>query len=193
MNYLGCDPGAQGYFAVVGNVVEAHPLKGLDHGDILRLLMALKARHNLEYCLLELITPIPGFVEKKINEKRALEGKQPISLSHMNAKLNQSYAALKMALTAAEFKTCEMRPVDWQRLLGVKKSKGQARPDFKRRLRDKAQSLFPRFKVHLEMADAILLAELCRRLRTHENGPLFEKKPAKVAEPDFNHVSNLAD
>lgn len=191
MNVAGVDPGSQGYIAIVGDDVEAHPLKGLDHGGILRLLVALKSRHGLEYALLERIDALPGWIEQNANKKRALEGKPPISLSHMNAKINQSYAALKMALTAAEIKTCEMRPRDWQRLLGMKKAKGEERPAFKRRLRDLAQSLFPDFRVRLEMADSILLAELCRRLRTHENGPLFEPKIERKPEPDFRLVSDL--
>lgn len=173
MNYLGVDPGAQGCVAIVGDTIATYSLKELDNADILRLLVRLKTQHRIEYALLEKITALPAAVERKINDERKAKGRDPISLSHMNAKLNQSYAAVKMALTAAEYKIAELRPVDWQKLYGMKRGKLEDRNEFKRRLRDKAQSLFPKFQVRLEHADALLLAELCRRLQTRENEILF--------------------
>lgn len=49
------------------------------------------------------------------------------------------------------------------RCKGVKKTGGETRDAFKNRLKAKAQQLFPQAKVTLATADAILLAEYCRR------------------------------
>lgn len=108
-------------------------------------------------------------------------------------KFGQSYGTLRMALTAAYIPFDEVRPATWQKAMGVaprKKLKAkrgtkeklaeflnsdksddptrgaESKRQFKTRLKQKAQQLFPGTVVTLETADALLLAEYCRRLKT---------------------------
>lgn len=55
-------------------------------------------------------------------------------------------------------------PRAWMRGLGIPpKKKTETRPQFKRRLREEARRRFPKEKVTLATADALLIAEQCRR------------------------------
>jgi hypothetical protein len=104
----------------------------------------------------------------------------------------KGYGALLMALTAAGIPYEEIRPQVWQKALNIpprkpgKKIKvpnpkksgkmktvtkgGETDTQWKKRLRNKAQQLFPSLEVwrgpigkQLAVADAILIAEYCRR------------------------------
>ncbi len=93
-------------------------------------------------------------------------------------KFGQNYGALLMALTAARISHESVRPQTWQKAMGIPPRKKAVRksPDgepegeketkgqFKRRLKAKAQQLFPKTKVTLTNCDALLLAEYCRRM-----------------------------
>ena len=79
----------------------------------------------------------------------------------------KGYGALLMALCAAGVPHEEVTPNVWMRGLGISpRKKGEARKDWKSRLKAKAQQLFPREKVTLVTADALLIAEYCRRKMT---------------------------
>jgi hypothetical protein len=79
----------------------------------------------------------------------------------------KGYGALLMALCAAGVPHEEVTPNVWMRGLGVPpRKKSEARKDWKNRLKMKAQQLFPREKVTLVTADALLIAEYCRRKMT---------------------------
>ena len=79
----------------------------------------------------------------------------------------KGYGALLMALCAAGVPHEEVPPNVWMRGLGISpRKKGEARKDWKNRLKAKAQQLFPREKVTLVTADALLIAEYCRRKMT---------------------------
>lgn len=57
-------------------------------------------------------------------------------------------------------------PQTWQKSLGVTRtSAGESKTEHKRKLKEKAQKLFPRHAKHItnNTADAILMAEFCRR------------------------------
>lgn len=57
-------------------------------------------------------------------------------------------------------------PKTWQSALGIdKRKKSENRQQFKNRLKSFAQTLFPDIVVCLATADAILIAEYCRRLK----------------------------
>jgi crossover junction endodeoxyribonuclease RuvC len=88
------------------------------------------------------------------------------------------YGALRMALTAARIPFEEVTPQAWQKALAIPKcAKTESKPQFKMRLRAKAQQLFPTLPIwsepkskgrQLAIADALLIAEFCRR--KHEGG-----------------------
>jgi len=69
------------------------------------------------------------------------------------------YGTLKGILTALHIPFELIRPVDWQRALGCM-TKGD-----KNISKTKAQQLFPDIKVTHAKADALLIAEHCRRMR----------------------------
>ena len=73
-----------------------------------------------------------------------------------------SYRACRMALTAARLPFDEVSPMKWQHKLECL-SGGD-----KNLLKQRAQQLFPDEVVTLYIADALLLAEYCRRLHLGE-------------------------
>jgi len=72
-------------------------------------------------------------------------------------KFGRSYGGLRMALAAARIPFDEATPGTWQRALGC--LSGGDKNVTKRR----AQELFPALRVTHAIADALLLAEFCRR------------------------------
>jgi len=74
------------------------------------------------------------------------------------------YGGLRMALTARGIPFEEVLPSVWLRGLDIpKQKKTESRTQFKNRLKAKAQQLFPTVEVTLATADALLIAEYCRR------------------------------
>jgi hypothetical protein len=85
----------------------------------------------------------------------------------------KSAGRLEMALVAAGISYDYVTPAKWQRPMGVTPrdtKRGEKREAYKRRLRARAQQLFPSGSytgtITLATADALLLAEFCRRKRT---------------------------
>lgn len=77
------------------------------------------------------------------------------------------YGGLRMALLALGIPFNEVRPRAWQQQLGIpKRGKSEDNTHWKNRLKIRAQELFPTVKVTLATADALLLAEYCRRTYT---------------------------
>jgi hypothetical protein len=82
-------------------------------------------------------------------------------------KFGVGYGEVRMALTAAGIPFEEVVPTVWQRGLGIAaRAKGEGKTAWKNRLRAHAQKLFPGVKVTLATADALLIAEWCRRRAT---------------------------
>lgn len=80
------------------------------------------------------------------------------------AKLWGSYTALRMALIGQEIPFEDVTPRAWQKALGIPpRGKTESKTQWKNRLKAKAQQLFPKIKVTLDVADALLIAEYCRR------------------------------
>ena len=80
-------------------------------------------------------------------------------------KFGMYYGQARMLLIASGTPFETVRPLEWQRGLGIpKRGKDEAKTAFKRRLKAKAQELFPDVKITLKNADALLIAEYCRRI-----------------------------
>ena len=77
-------------------------------------------------------------------------------------KFGVGYGGLRMALVAAGITFYTVTPQQWQRHYGMKRSKGEPQPHYKKRLLAKAQELFPSEKVTLKTADALLIALYCK-------------------------------
>lgn len=76
----------------------------------------------------------------------------------------RTYGLLRMALTMSGIPFEEVTPQKWQKALGIApKKKTESRTQWKNRLKAKAQQLFPGSRATLKTADAMLIAEYCRR------------------------------
>lgn len=74
------------------------------------------------------------------------------------------YGQCRMALTAAGIPFEPIRPQVWQKALHITpRKKTESKPQFKQRLRAKAQQLYPHQNVTLQTCDALLIATYCRR------------------------------
>lgn len=78
-------------------------------------------------------------------------------------KFGASFGSLKMALAAAGIPFEEVLPLKWQQQLGCKASKGCSYSERKHHLKAAAQRLFPNVDISSSTADALLIAEHCRR------------------------------
>ncbi len=86
--------------------------------------------------------------------------------AHTMFTFGASFGGLRMCLVAAEIPFEEVLPKTWQRGLGIPtRTKSESVVDYKRRLKEVAQALFPRQSITLATSDAILMAEFNRRKR----------------------------
>lgn len=84
-------------------------------------------------------------------------------------KFGASWGSLGMACVALGIEMyVEPTPQTWQKAFGLVKSKGEKKGPWKNRLKAKAQALFPSDDVTLLTADALLIAEYCRRKQQGE-------------------------
>ena len=183
-NYFGIDPGGSGGLAVLTAAGSATATTSS------AVTMPATERDVWEW--VENCTPHDGSNVFAVIEKvggyagdRASGGNGPAMF-----KFGMSYGGLRMALVAAGIPFDEVTPQTWQKGLGIaprrphtktrevqiKKGKnkgkwrterygGETDTEFKNRLKAKAQQLFPTVKVTLAVADALLIAEYCRRKR----------------------------
>lgn len=138
MIYLGIDPGKSGAIALLledGDAPVAFPLKDTDQ-DINELLGSFDDQKT---AMLELVHSMP---------------KQGVASSFT---FGQSYGFLKGLLTAHKIPYRLATPQVWQRAMGCL-SRGN-----KNATKEAAQRLWPHIKITHATADAMLLAEYCRR------------------------------
>ena len=149
--YLGIDPGKSGgMVALCGDGVRTQHLSG--------------TLHQLWGWLSEY--PKAGFTTHAVLERvGGYVGGNPTPGSAM-FNFGACYGHLEMALVAAGIPFDRVTPAVWQRAMGVPPRNGATKAEHKRKLKARAEELFPSVKVTLATADAILLAEFCRRKRT---------------------------
>lgn len=69
---------------------------------------------------------------------------------------------IKAFITAAGIPVIFPVPQTWQKFYGMKKDKGEQQPSYKKRLRGKAEELFPLIKFTNDTVDGVLIANYCR-------------------------------
>jgi hypothetical protein len=79
-------------------------------------------------------------------------------------KFGQNYGFLKGILTALGISYEEVTPQSWMKYYGMKKNKTESKTEWKKRLRQRAEQIFPEVKITANTADAILIAEYCRKI-----------------------------
>jgi len=145
--YIGIDPGQSGGIAALD-----------DEG---RVLLAAKLAERTDVEILNLLSNIAvnamgdGLVLRAVIEQVHSMPSQGVASSFT---FGTSYGALRMALAARAIPYELVSPAKWQKVLGCRS--GGDKNVTKRR----AQELFPSLKVTHAIADALLLAEFCRRL-----------------------------
>jgi len=145
MNFLGIDPGASGGIACVydGGVpfAEARKMPGTPK-DILAFLCNWDLESSV--AMIEKVHAMP---------------KQGVSSTF---KFGQNFGQLQMALAASGVRWEEVTPQKWQKEFGLILP-NLSNTDKKNRHKAAAQQLFPSLKITHAIADALLIAEYCRR------------------------------
>lgn len=147
-SYLGVDPGKNGGLALVS-------VGG-------RLIWAIKmpqTERDLFCCLRDELNTLHT---RALIEKPNLG--HPMTSKHSMAKLYGNYCSIRMALIGNKIPFEEITPAKWVRGVGIPaRGKSMSKTDWKNTLKQKAQQMFPKAKVTLAVADAILIAVYARR------------------------------
>lgn len=144
---MGVDPGASGGIAIVSrDDYQAFRMPDTDR-DVLDLLIDLSVRPRM--AMIERVSAMP---------------KQGIASTF---KFGVNYGGLLMALVAIKIPFELVSPVVWQREFSLPTLKKSGAYSVKKRAhRARAQELFPKIKVTNAIADALLIAEFCRRMHS---------------------------
>ena len=140
---IGVDPGKTGAIAFIPSVGEPWTVrfdKVTPHELVQSVEDALSEDYDEVFAILEHVHSTP-----QMGVKSAFS-------------FGQSYGSLEMLLTAHRIPFERVRPQKWQKLMGCL-TKGNKNVSKRR-----AQELFPNIKVVHANADALLLAEFCRRI-----------------------------
>ena len=139
----GIDPGNAGGIAIIeGNNLYTFKMPDT-YADIYETLKGLQEDFNIVIAFLERVgTGVPG------------------QSSKATATFARHNGHLEMALYALGIQTEEVTPQKWQKFYSnqIGSSKGLTKTEWKNKLKGLAQRLYPRTKVTLNTADAILLA-----------------------------------
>ncbi len=161
MMSIGLDPGKNGGIAVL---------------DAAGALVLVSKMPETEKDLLDLLNDreVFGIPEYRHDHRRAILERVSASprMGTVSAfTFGKGYGRLRMALVASNIPFNEVTPNVWQKALGVQVHSGSrdvrdAPSGKKNAHKAKAQQLFPSTKVTHAIADALLIAEYCRRLET---------------------------
>ncbi len=88
---------------------------------------------------------------------------QPINGGKANFTFGRTVGITLTLLEVGKIPFQEITPQTWLKGYMMKKDKSETNTQWKNRLKNKAQQLFPKEKITLWNADAFLIAEFCRR------------------------------
>jgi hypothetical protein len=74
-----------------------------------------------------------------------------------------NWGIIKGILIARGYRIILVPPKAWQKHLGLGSAKGMSKTDWKNKLKQRAQQLYPKINVTLATADALLILECARR------------------------------
>ncbi len=157
MIYVGIDPGASGGMALL-----------TPNGSVGTFSLGEKSDKDIWEWML-MVSTHPSRLKRPIGIHCVLEkvggyvGGNPTPGSAM-FNFGMGYGKLKMALVAAGIPHEEVQPSRWQKGLSIPpRDKAEGATAWKNRLKQHAENLFPDVKVTLAVADALLIAEFCKR------------------------------
>lgn len=181
ITYIGVDPGVKGGIACIRDgkiaavAIESLTLSGT--WEWFRKFLSIDPFYKKQegYSLYsqvdsgKLRTPAFAIIEKVggFMGGQGEEGsKKNVASGHTMFTFGASFGGLRMCLVAAEIPFEEVLPKAWQRGLSIPaRTKSEDRVQYKRRLKEFAQGLFPRQAITLAVSDAVLMAEFNRRKR----------------------------
>lgn len=143
--FVGIDPGLGGGIAIIqcGDAM----LKKMPSttGILLGYLRVLGCRKP-KHCYIE---KQQGFIGKK-------------NTAPSMFKLANNYGQLLMALTAIEIPFTIVTPQHWMKHMKMRRGKGETKPQWKKRLKELGEELYPKTTgITLKTADALLIAHVC--------------------------------
>lgn len=168
MIYLGVDPGASGGIGVISCYdgkarVTAFPMPDTaeELWELLREYGTPAIRHpNNGHRVYSILEKVGGMIGPEVGEKKSNISK---GVGPRMFKFGVSYGMCYMALTAAGIPFDIVHPKTWQKDYNLARVRGESKSQWKGRLKEEAQRLFPRLKITLSTSDALLLAEHARR------------------------------
>lgn len=137
-NIVACDPGWSGAFAIRDGL--CHPMPDTPHG-IAGLLVGLKAHGTVL-----VIEQVGGFAGKG----------QPGSAMF---RFGENFGLVIGAAIALGYRVERVTPQKWMKAHGLGTRGALTKAEWKRKLKSKAQELYPNLKVTLETADALLILD----------------------------------
>jgi hypothetical protein len=175
-SFLGIDPGQSGGFALLSpdDIVQLFPMPATEF-EVAVLVKRLK-NAGVAFCLLERVHAIPAEIETDaFTGEKKIKGPSSVSMFTFG----RNFGLLHGLLLAHEIPFEEIDPKAWQKALGIpprvrrpKKAtlgKHYDAPEtvsqWKNRLLSHASNLFPKAEVRRETSDALLIAEVARRIR----------------------------
>lgn len=154
--FLGCDPGLQGALVAITPVgIKVCRFGKATAKDMWTFLSELSFDYQC-FCIKEKVWAMPA------TNSAGEERKMGASTSFV---FGENNGFIKGLLVAAEIPFEEVTPQGWQKHYSLKKEKNEEQPAYKRRMKQRAEQLFPKENITADVADAFLLAEVCRRLR----------------------------
>ena len=157
--HIGIDPGANGSAAVLTEDRKIHIIRfnKATEKEVWEFFRDISYDYEC-FCTLEQVGAMPG---------------QGVSSMFS---FGDSVGFIRGILTASGVPFEQKVPRVWQKALGIaprlierdatkKIIKEESKTDFKRRLKEKAEQLFPTVKVTLDVADSLLIAEFNKRTR----------------------------
>jgi hypothetical protein len=154
---IGIDPGSSGGIAVIDtDGVFLHKMPDTER-DIWDFIRQYDRPHRDVVALIE---KVGGFMGRKGGE----DEQRNRASGHTMFTFGMGYGLLRMALIAAYIPFEEVLPKTWQKEFSIQgRKKAEPKSVLKRRCKEKAQQLFPRERIINDTADALLIAEYCRR------------------------------
>jgi hypothetical protein len=156
-SFLGIDPGVSGGFGIFGDCPEAHAFPKTKI-ECWKLLRDLRERCNIQFAVLEEVHAMPMERIDTITGKIIKQGATSIFT------FGRSFGFLEGILIASGIKFQEVSPQTWQKIIGMKRVKGEGQPEWKLRLKERAEQLYPGLNVTRATADALILAYVARVL-----------------------------
>jgi len=162
--WMGIDPGATGAIILLSETGEMRTLRFMNstNKEIHEFLNGVAFEFDELFCILEAVHAMPGMAAGAMFN------------------FGESYGFVQGVLVSTGVPYELVTPQSWMKHMRIPKRDIQMHPEtkkelpgseskteYKRRLKQKAEELYPKIKITNDTADAILIADYCKRLKTN--------------------------